>query len=146
MPLYFALICLTTVVASNVVPAYSDYKDTIALLDKMQTEDLIEILKDLLYEKMLEEKSDKAIDSYNENILVDRVPILERKILNTHHSKSLDRIIQTWLKHFLHFQLFQDLRVKGYSGTRQEKKRQTGKKFEQGFKNKQTKSASIIIG
>ena len=56
------------------VPAYSDYKDILAFLDKFDTDVMIEMLRELIDQRVMDEKAEEAADNYKQKY-VDDAPV-----------------------------------------------------------------------
>ena len=75
MYLLLAIACIFGLARANVVPAYSDYKDALAYLDKIDTDDMIEILRELIDQRLMDEKADKEAANYNQKY-IDASPVV----------------------------------------------------------------------
>ena len=74
MYVFLSIVCISGLARANVVPAYSDYKDALAYLDKIDTDDMIELLRELVGQRLMDEKSEEAADMYNQQKYVDATP------------------------------------------------------------------------
>ena len=70
MYLVFAILCLSGLVKANVVPAYGDYKDALAYLDKLDTDEIIEILRELIEERLIEERNERELVNHNDDYAI----------------------------------------------------------------------------
>merc|ERR1711892_412878 len=76
MYLVLDIACIFGLARANVVPAYSGYKDALAYLDKIDTDDMIEILRELIDQRLMEEKADREAANYNQKY-IDASPVVE---------------------------------------------------------------------
>ena len=89
MYLAVSIVCIFGLAAANVVPAYSDYKDALAFLDKIDTDVMIEMLRELIDQRVMDEKAEEASDNYNQKY-VDDAPMVEgKKIDQSSTDKSI---------------------------------------------------------
>ena len=65
MYLVFAILCLSGFLKANVVPGYSDYKDALTYLDKLDTDEIIEILRELI-----EERNERDLGNHNDDYAI----------------------------------------------------------------------------
>ena len=70
MYLVFVILCLSGLVKANVVPGYSDYKDALAYLDKLDTDEIIEILRELIEERLIEERNEGELVNHNDDYAI----------------------------------------------------------------------------
>ena len=64
---YISIFCLTVLARVNLTPAYNDHRDALEYLDTMDTDEMIEMLKELVGHRLREERAEEAADVYNQN-------------------------------------------------------------------------------
>ena len=75
--------------SANVVPAYSDYKDTLAFLDKIDTAVMVEMLRELIDQRVMDEKAEEAGYNYNQKYVDDAPKAEGKKIDQSSTDKSI---------------------------------------------------------
>ena len=89
MYLAVAIMWLSGLATANVVPAYSDYKDTLAFLDKIDTDVMIEMLRELIDQRVMDEKAEEAGYNYNQKYVDDAPKAEGKKIDQSSTDKSI---------------------------------------------------------
>ena len=84
MYLAVSIVCIFGLAAANVVPAYSDYKDALAFLDKIDTDVMIEMLRELIDQRVMDEKA-----NYNQKYVDDASRAEGKKIDHSSTDKSI---------------------------------------------------------
>ena len=97
MYLAVAAVCIFGLATANVVPAYSDYKDTLAFLDKIDTDVMIEMLRELIDQRVMDEKAEKAADNYNQKYVDDAPRAEGKKIDQSRTDKSIISFIRIYV-------------------------------------------------
>ena len=64
VPHLFVLACLASLAGGSVLPAYSIYEDALAHIEMMSTDEIIDILTDMVDKRLREEAYEEAADAY----------------------------------------------------------------------------------
>ena len=84
--LVFGFAYLTTLSRGSVLPAYSIYEDALAHIEKMSMDETIELLTEVVDNRLREEAYEDAVDAYNKQAAqarggekseqIDKIPML----------------------------------------------------------------------
>ena len=86
VPYIFVIVCLATLSRGSVLPAYSIYEDALAHIERMSTDETIDLLTEVVDKRLREEAYEDAVDAYNKQAVqarggeiseqIDKIPIL----------------------------------------------------------------------